>query len=91
MQCYTPVMVPKLPEEIHEAVARNHGGPVEFEGSYVVMSIDVFHDMMGVGDPEEFAASVHAIQEWLEDVKAGKTRLLLKVLDDLGSRYEVQG
>ncbi len=57
--------------------------------SYVVMSIDIFRDMMGVGTDEEMAASVVALKRSMEEARAGETRLMTDALDDLGRKYEV--
>ena len=57
--------------------------------SYVVMSIDIFRDMMGVGTDEEMAASVVALKRSMQEARAGETRLMTDALDDLGRKYEV--
>ena len=58
-------MTPKLSGDVEQAVARNHGC-VRVAGqkaSYVVMSIEIFRDMMGVGSDDDFAASLRAIDD----------------------------
>jgi hypothetical protein len=56
--------------------------------SYVLMSIDVYREMLGVGDDEEFAASIKAVEEGLADVAAGRTRPYREVLAELANGDE---
>ena len=79
-------MTPKLNSDIEQAVENNHGF-VQVDGqhtSYVVMSIDAYRQMMGVGSNEELAASLKAIEEGLADIDAGRTRPFRDVLAELG-------
>jgi hypothetical protein len=57
-------MTPKLTEEQRQAV-NTHEGCVEVEdasGKCVLMSIEVFRDLMGVGNDREFQESVTALR-----------------------------
>ena len=79
-------MNPRLPADLEDAVTRHHGS-VRAEGAsgtYVVMSLPVFREMMGVGTDAELADSLKAIEEGLADINAGRTRPFREVLDELG-------
>lgn len=79
-------MKPRLPEELEQAVAQHHG-TLQAEGNdgkYVVMSMQVFREMMGVGSDAEMAESLRAIDEGLADIEAGRTRPFREFLDELG-------
>ena len=52
---------------------------------YILMSIDVFRNTMGIGSEEDLAASLKAIQQGHEDVQAGRTRPYREVLAELGN------
>ena len=83
---YNLSMTPKLSNDIEQAVERNHGF-MQVDGlrtSYVVMSIDAYREMMGVGSDEALSASLKAIDEGLADVEAGRTRPFRDVLAELG-------
>ena len=78
-------MTHKLTSEIEQAV-RDHHGFIQVAGqqaSYVLMSIDVYRDLVGVGSEGELAASLHAIQQGLADVDAGRTRPFREILAEL--------
>lgn len=80
-----------LNPETEAAVEAQHGGPLPLAGQrseYVVMRMDVYRELMGIGSDEEFAASVAAIREGLEDVRAGRTRPAREFLEELGRKYE---
>jgi hypothetical protein len=69
-------MTTRLTDEQRHAVDQ-HQGFLEVEGGgtvYVVMSMQVFQEMMGVGSEAEYRASIEAIREGLTDVEAGRTR-----------------
>jgi predicted transcriptional regulator len=77
----------KLTEEQQRAVRANRGF-LHVEGGdsqYVVMSMAVFREMMGVGTDEELAESLRAIDRGLADVDAGRTRPYRDVLKELDS------
>jgi len=78
-----------LNAETEAAIEAQHGGPLSVSGQrsdYVVMRMDVYRDIMGVGSDEEFAASVAAVREGLADVRAGRTRVAREFLEELGDR-----
>jgi predicted transcriptional regulator len=80
-----------LAPETEAAVEAQQGGPLPLAGQrseYVVMRMDIYRELMGVGSDEEFAASVAAIREGMEDVRAGRTRPAREFLEELGRTYE---
>ena len=86
-------MTPQLiTPEIESVVQQQHGGPVQVGGaggSYVLMSMEVYRDLMGVGADTDFAASVAAVRRGHQAAIAGQSRPLRDALDDLGRRHEV--
>ena len=79
-----------LPPDMEAEVLRTHGGPVPFpgeQGNYVVMTMDIFRDMAGVGDDADFAASVDALKVSLDQAKAGLTMPLSEVLPKLQEKH----
>lgn len=73
---YTPRMTPELSIEIEIAVEQHHGC-LQVKGqrsAYVVMSIETFRDVMGVGTDEELQESLADVEQGLADVEAGRTR-----------------
>jgi hypothetical protein len=82
----------QLAPETEAAVEAQHGGPLSCTGQrsqYVVMRMDVYRELMGVGSDEEFAASLAAIHEGLADVRAGRVRPAREFLEELGRTHEV--
>ena len=87
--CYNADMTPRLTEEQREAVDKNDG-LVEVEdasGKCVLMSVEVFRDVMGVGADRDFQESVAALRSSYEQFQNGQTRPLTEALDDLGKRH----
>ena len=85
--CYDGGMKPELNDELQQALQQGRGfvqGP-----SYVLMSVEVFREIMGVGTDDEMAASVAALKKSMEEAKAGKTRPMTDALDELGRKHEV--
>jgi hypothetical protein len=79
-----------LPPEIEAAVALQHGGPIPVlgqQGNHVVMSMDIFRDMMGVGSDEEFAQSVADLKESFAQAAADRTLSLEEVGRRLTEKY----
>jgi hypothetical protein len=79
-----------LPAEIEAAVVAQHGGPVTVpgkQGNHVVMSAEMYRDIMGVGDDEEFAQSVAEIKISLAQVAAGDTISLEELRARLTEKY----
>lgn len=76
---------PRLTEEQRRALDLSHGLlEVDEEGrKYVLMSMEVYRDMMGVGTDAELSASLEAIKEGLTDIDAGRTRPFRDVLAEL--------
>ncbi len=71
-------MTIKFPDELRTAVAAQPNLPLEIvdeqsQVSYVVMRTQVYREMMGVGTDAEYAASLAAVREGLDDVDAGRT------------------
>jgi hypothetical protein len=77
-----------LTEEQRKSLAANRGC-VQGEG-YVLMSSEVFREMMGIGSDDELAASLEAIEEGHADVEAGRTRPFREVLAELGRDHAVR-
>ena len=82
-------MTTRLTDEQRNAVDEHHGF-LEVEGggtSYLVMSMQVYREMMGVGSEGQYAASVDAIREGLEDVEKGRTRSIEDFFQDLDRKH----
>ncbi len=78
----------KLTEEQRRAVDA-HEGCMEVEdaqGKCVLMSIEVFRDVMGVGTDRDFQESVAALRRGYEQLQKAHTRPVKDALDDLGKR-----
>jgi PHD/YefM family antitoxin component YafN of YafNO toxin-antitoxin module len=78
---------PQLTEEQREALEQHHGLlQVDEAGhKYVLMSMEVYRELMGVGTDEELQASLKALQAGLADIDAGRTRPFRDVLAELES------
>jgi len=86
-------MAPKITNEMHQALQTGHGGPIQVEGAdspCVLMSLEVYRDLLGVGPDVDFAASVAALKRGMQDVRAGRARPLTDALDELGRKHETQ-
>lgn len=82
-------MTPKITEEQRQAIEK-HDGCVEVEdanGKCVLMSADVFRELMGVASDRDFDESVAALRKGFEQFERGETRPLTSALDDLGKRH----
>jgi hypothetical protein len=65
----------ELTEQQRQAVEQHGFLELESAGSaYVLMSMQVYRDMMGVGSEAEYQASLAAVREGLADVEAGRTQ-----------------
>jgi hypothetical protein len=53
-------------------------------GHYVLISMEMYRDLLGIGTDAELAESLKAIEEGLADIDAGRTRPFREVLDELG-------
>jgi predicted transcriptional regulator len=85
-------MTPKLTDELDQALDEHHGflKTEGRRGAVVVMSMQMFREMMGVGTDEQFAESVKAIEEGIADVEAGRTVPLDQVFRELDQKYGIQ-
>ncbi len=91
--CYNRNMTPKLTDEMRQALEQSHGFlKIEGDGgSCIVMTMQVYRDMMGVATDEDLEASLKAIEQGHADVEAGRTRPFREVLAELGSDDAVHG
>ncbi len=79
----------RLSNDIEQAVLE-HRGCLRVKGdqtSYIVMSMEAFRDMMGVGTDEELKASLEAIEQGLADVNAGRTRSMDAFFTEFDARH----
>ena len=86
-------MTPKLSNDLEQAVQHSHG-VLRVEGhqeSYVVMTVQAYRELSGVGTDAEMAAALQAIQEGLADIDAGRTRPFREVMAELGQLDDPQG
>ena len=81
-------MTLNLSPELQQALDENHG--FVQGSSFVVMSIDMYRSMMGIGSDEDLQASLKAIDEGLDDIEAGRTRPYREVLAELGRHEDLQ-
>ncbi len=83
---------PRITDEQELALSAGDG-VIQAEGStgnVILMSLEVYRELMGLSSEEELTASVAALQKSMQEVKQGQTRPLTDALDDLGKKYEVQ-
>ncbi len=88
---YTASMAPRINEEINQALSEQHGF-VQAEGTdgkVIVMSMQVYREMMGVGSDEEMADSLKTIDEAMADIDAGRTVPMDQVFQELDDKYGV--
>ena len=78
---------PDLTTEQQQALKQSHG--FVQGASYVLMTVDLYREMMGVGSEDEMQKSVAAIEEGLQDVEAGRTRSMDAVFQELDDKYGV--
>ena len=86
-------MTPKLSDDQVRALNENQGF-LKVEGGgdpCIVMTMQVYREMMGVGTDREFQASIQAINEGLADVEAGRTRPMTEVFQELDRKYGIHG
>ena len=91
--CYTDAMAPRITDELNQALHQNHGF-IEAEGTdgkVIVMTMQVYRELMGVGSDEELAASVRAVEEGLADIEAGRTVPIDEVFRKLDQKYDLPG
>jgi hypothetical protein len=81
-----------LAPETEAAVIAQYGGPVTVPGkqqNYVVMTMQAYREMLGIGSEEEYRASLDSLRRSLEDIEAGRTSDAEEFFDELERRYEV--
>ncbi len=78
----------KTPSDVQEAVNANHG-MVQTDDGFVLMSVNVFREMMGVGTDDELQASLEAIERGIADMKAGRTRPWREVFAEIGNKHAI--
>jgi hypothetical protein len=81
----------QLTEELRRAVD-SHCGFLEVDAgdsAYVVMSMSVFREMMGIGSEDDYQASLRAIEEGWEDIQAGRSRPLDHFFDEFDRKHEI--
>lgn len=86
---YQIFMTLKLSNDLQQAVEQNHGF-TEAEGDgarFVVMSMDFYRDMMGIGSDEELQDSLRAIDEGIADIAAGRTKPAAQFFAEFDERH----
>ncbi len=88
-------MTINLPDEIRNAVIAHPGTPLEVmdeqsQTAYVVMPMQVYREMMGVGTESEYSASLAAIGEGLANVEAGRTVPVDDFFRELDSKHAIR-
>jgi len=84
-------MTPELSNDIEQAVEQHHGC-LQVKGqrsAYVVMSIETFRDVMGVGTDDELQASLAAVEQGLADVEAARTRPVDAFFQEFDARHGI--
>lgn len=82
----------RLTEQQQQAVDDHHGF-LEVEGggsTYVLMSMQLFREMMGVGSDAEYQASLKAVGEGLADVEAGRCRPMEEFFREFDRKHGIQ-
>jgi hypothetical protein len=82
-------MIPELIQAQQQALAE-HDGFVQAP-SYVLMSMDVFRNTMGVTTDEELRASLRDIHEAMADLAAGRAIPLAEAKRRLEDKHGVSG
>ena len=84
-------MAPRLSDDIERAIQQHHGC-LQIKGkksAYIVMSMDVFRDTMGVGTDEALQDSLAAIEQGLTDVEAGHTRPVDAFFQEFDAHHDI--
>jgi predicted transcriptional regulator len=79
------MMAPRLSNDLEQAVQHGHG-MLRVQGeheAYIVMTVQAYREMAGVGTDQEMAESLRAIEEGLADIDAGRTRPFREVLAEM--------
>lgn len=82
-------MTPKLPNDLQQAVQKNHGFTEAEAGDakFVVMSQEFYRDMMGVGSDVELQDSLRAIDQGIADMEAGRTKSAVKFFAEFDEQH----
>jgi len=83
------MVAPHLTSDLHNALDQNRG--FVQGSSYVLMTVETYREMMGVGSDEEMRASVEAVQRGLADIEAGRTHDMDDVFRELDETYGTVG
>lgn len=78
---------PELTTSQEQALSQNHG--FVQGSSYVLMSVNVYRELMGVGSDADLADSLQAIDEAMQDAAAGRTLSLDEARRKLDEKYGV--
>ncbi len=81
----------QLTEELRRSVD-SHCGFLQVDvgdAAYVVMSMSVYREMMGVGAEDDYQASLRAIEEGWGDVQAGRSRPLDDFFSEFDRKHEI--
>lgn len=80
----------QLTDEQQLAVKSHQGCvPVEGpEGKYVLMRMELYREMLGIGSEDELEDSLQSIRRGWDDLQAGRTRPFREFLDEIGRKYE---
>lgn len=81
----------QITEELNTDLQRHHG-LIEVDGvdgKVIVMSVQVYRELLGIGSDEEYASSLKAIEEGLADIKAGRTASIDHVFRELDKKHGV--
>jgi len=89
--CYNVIMTPKLSSDLQQAVQKNHGFTEAEAGGvkFVVMSMDYYRDIMGVGSDETLQNSLRAIDEGIADVEAGQIKPAGKFFAEFDKKHDL--
>ncbi len=84
-------MTPRINEEINRALNEQNGFVQAdgADGKVVVMSMQVYREMMGVGTDEELTESLKAIEEAVADIESGRTLPASQVFRELDDKYGI--
>lgn len=86
--CYNQTLIkPQLTDEQRQALEQHHGmlQVDEYGRKYILMSMEVYRELMGVGTDAELQSSLKALETGLADIEAGRTRPFRDVLAELDS------
>ncbi|MCA9074609.1 MAG: hypothetical protein KDA93_06215 [Planctomycetaceae bacterium] len=79
------ILTPELQTALDEANGFVQGS------SFVLMTVEAYREMMGVGSDEEMRSSVEAVHRGLADIEAGRTHDMDDVFRELDETYGTVG